>query len=142
VTKTYHQKRGCRKPTECSPTLFEFARVEGRTVIASFDGGQIISDAGALCARGSCSHCRPDPGALAGRVPSNGDLWISGPPGRPSGVRRRRATYQHQRITVAVASACPWRHEFALAHAYLRLSRHEPDSAQEKADTPHAADSW
>ena len=35
-------------PTECSPTLFEFARVEGRAVAASFDGGRITSDAGAL----------------------------------------------------------------------------------------------
>ena len=34
--------------TECSPGLFEFARVEGRTVVASFDGGRITSDAGAL----------------------------------------------------------------------------------------------
>jgi hypothetical protein len=35
-------------PTECSPSLFEFARVEGRAVMASFDGGRITSDAGAL----------------------------------------------------------------------------------------------
>ena len=35
-------------PTECSPTLFEFARVEGRAVVAGFDGGRITSDAGAL----------------------------------------------------------------------------------------------
>ena len=35
-------------PTECSPTLFEFARVEGRAVVASFEGGRITSDAGAL----------------------------------------------------------------------------------------------
>jgi hypothetical protein len=35
-------------PTECSPDLFEFARVEGRAVVASFDGGAITSDAGAL----------------------------------------------------------------------------------------------
>jgi DDE family transposase len=35
-------------PTECSPTLFEFARAEGRAVMASFDGGRITSDAGAL----------------------------------------------------------------------------------------------
>jgi hypothetical protein len=35
-------------PTECSPTLFNFAPVEGRTVVASFDGGAITSDAGAL----------------------------------------------------------------------------------------------
>lgn len=35
-------------PTECSAKLFDFARVAGRTVVASFDGGQITSDAGAL----------------------------------------------------------------------------------------------
>lgn len=35
-------------PTECSAELFEFARVEGRSVVAAFDGGKITSDAGAL----------------------------------------------------------------------------------------------
>src|SRR5579875_241715 len=35
-------------PTECSPSLLEFARVEGRAVVAAFDGGRISSDAGAL----------------------------------------------------------------------------------------------
>jgi hypothetical protein len=35
-------------PTECNPELFEFAPVEGRRVVASFDGGTITSDAGAL----------------------------------------------------------------------------------------------
>ncbi len=35
-------------PTECGPSLFEFARVEGRAVVASFDGGRLTSDAGAL----------------------------------------------------------------------------------------------
>ena len=35
-------------PTECSPALFEFARVQSRAVVASFDGGRITSDAGAL----------------------------------------------------------------------------------------------
>jgi Transposase DDE domain group 1 len=35
-------------PTECSADLFEFAPVEGRKVIAAFDGGPITSDAGAL----------------------------------------------------------------------------------------------
>ena len=35
-------------PTECSPDLFGFARVEGRAAVASFDGGAITSDAGAL----------------------------------------------------------------------------------------------
>src|SRR6476661_8989455 len=35
-------------PTECSPALFDFPPVEGRQVVASFDGGAITSDAGAL----------------------------------------------------------------------------------------------
>jgi hypothetical protein len=34
--------------TECSPTLFAFAPVEGRAVVAGFDGGAITSNAGAL----------------------------------------------------------------------------------------------
>jgi hypothetical protein len=34
--------------TECSATLFEFAPVEGRQVVAAFDGGAITSDGGAL----------------------------------------------------------------------------------------------
>jgi Transposase DDE domain group 1 len=35
-------------PTECNPVLFEFPAIEGRQVVASFDGGAITSDAGAL----------------------------------------------------------------------------------------------
>jgi hypothetical protein len=35
-------------PTECNPTLFEFAPVDGRAVVAWFDGGAITSDAGSL----------------------------------------------------------------------------------------------
>src|SRR5712691_10346855 len=35
-------------PTECSLDLFGFAPVEGREVVAAFDGGAISSDAGAL----------------------------------------------------------------------------------------------
>jgi hypothetical protein len=35
-------------PTECSADLFDFARVEGRAVVAGFDGGKVTSDAGAL----------------------------------------------------------------------------------------------
>src|SRR5260221_3765841 len=34
--------------TECSPDMFGFEAVEGRQVIAAFDGGAITSDAGAL----------------------------------------------------------------------------------------------
>jgi hypothetical protein len=35
-------------PTECSRDLFGFAPIEGRAVVAAFDGGAITSDAGAL----------------------------------------------------------------------------------------------
>ena len=35
-------------PTECSATLFEFPPLDGRQVVASFDGGAITTDAGAL----------------------------------------------------------------------------------------------
>ena len=35
-------------PTECSADRFEFAPVEGRRVVAGFDGGAITSDAGTL----------------------------------------------------------------------------------------------
>jgi hypothetical protein len=35
-------------PTDCSPTLFDFAPVEGCRVVANFDGGAITSDAGGL----------------------------------------------------------------------------------------------
>src|SRR5215467_13138851 len=34
--------------TECSADQFGFARVDGRAVVAGFDGGNITSDAGAL----------------------------------------------------------------------------------------------
>lgn len=34
--------------TECSPGLFGFGSVEGRRVVAAFDGGAVTSDAGAL----------------------------------------------------------------------------------------------
>jgi hypothetical protein len=34
--------------TECSADLFGFARVEGRAVVAVFNGGKMTSDAGAL----------------------------------------------------------------------------------------------
>ena len=38
-------------PTDCNPALFAFPPVEGRAVVASFDGGAITSDAGALLLR-------------------------------------------------------------------------------------------
>src|SRR5438132_1952085 len=38
-------------PTECSADLFGFTAVEGRAVVAAFDGGSITTDAGALLLR-------------------------------------------------------------------------------------------
>lgn len=35
-------------PTECNPGVFDFGSVEGRRVVAAFDGGRVTSDAGAL----------------------------------------------------------------------------------------------
>ena len=35
-------------PTECNPKPLAFAPAEGRAVVASFDGGAITSDVGAL----------------------------------------------------------------------------------------------
>jgi len=35
-------------PTECSAEQYAFARVDGRSVVAAFDGGTVTSDAGAL----------------------------------------------------------------------------------------------
>lgn len=35
-------------PTECTPDLFDLGRVEGRRMVAAFDGGRVNSDAGAL----------------------------------------------------------------------------------------------
>src|SRR3954467_6218108 len=35
-------------PTECNLALFDFPAAEGRAVVASFDGGAITSNAGAL----------------------------------------------------------------------------------------------
>jgi len=35
-------------PTDCTSNLLEFARVETRKVLATFDGGAITTDAGAL----------------------------------------------------------------------------------------------
>jgi hypothetical protein len=35
-------------PTQCNPEQFDFARADGRAVVASFAGGAITSNAGAL----------------------------------------------------------------------------------------------
>src|ERR1700730_15784811 len=48
ATTTSGDSRSAPMPTECSADLFGFAPVEGREVVAAFDGGAITSDAGAL----------------------------------------------------------------------------------------------
>src|SRR6202161_4716154 len=45
-------------PTDCNPALFEFPPVEGRPVVARFDGGAITSDAGALLLGKTDRSCR------------------------------------------------------------------------------------
>ena len=35
-------------PTECTPESFDFGTVEGRRIVAAFDGGTVTSDAGVL----------------------------------------------------------------------------------------------
>src|SRR5215813_8843816 len=40
--------RGAPMTIDCSTNLFDFTEVEGREVVAAFDGGAITSDAGAL----------------------------------------------------------------------------------------------
>jgi hypothetical protein len=85
-------------PTECSPALFAFAPVEGRAVVAGFDGGAITSDAGALLlgatdrsiglvrASSLASRC-PQPGAGRARDRHSG---------RPARLRHRaRLRGQH-----------------------------------------------
>src|SRR5580704_3256822 len=42
------RRQGSPMQTECSADLFGFAPVEGRKVVAAFDGGRMTSEAGAL----------------------------------------------------------------------------------------------
>jgi hypothetical protein len=44
--------------TECSADLFGFASVEGRKVVAAFDGGQMTTEAGALLLGATDKHIR------------------------------------------------------------------------------------
>ena len=46
LSQNFYRKPQCRQT--CNPALFAFPPVEGRAVVASFDGGAITSDAGAL----------------------------------------------------------------------------------------------
>jgi hypothetical protein len=48
LQRIFDDVRSAPMPTECNPELFGFAPVEGRQVVAAFDGGAITSEAGAL----------------------------------------------------------------------------------------------
>jgi hypothetical protein len=48
VTKTFRRFEGTPMTPDCSPNIFGFTAVEGREVVAAFDGGAMSSDAGAL----------------------------------------------------------------------------------------------
>jgi hypothetical protein len=48
LPRSFSNPQDAPMPTECKPALFEFLPVDGRQVVASFDGGAITSDAGAL----------------------------------------------------------------------------------------------
>src|SRR3974377_1096476 len=48
ATTTFGRFRSAPMTTDCSTNLFGFTDVEGREVVAGFDGGAITSDAGAL----------------------------------------------------------------------------------------------
>jgi hypothetical protein len=160
--------------TECSADLFGFARVEGRAVMAAFDGGAITSDAGALllgatdraiglvaarrlyeeiyCARGEMENrikeCQLDLFAdrtSAATMRTNQlRLWFASIAYvllcalRRIGLRHTQfaaatcgtirlkllklgalVRVSVRRIKFAMASACPYQAEFALAHARL-----------------------
>ena len=51
--------------TECSPTLFEFEAVDGKKIVAGFDGGTITSDSGVLL-RSDLRGARRQAGGQAG----------------------------------------------------------------------------
>src|SRR5262249_1937944 len=48
ATKTFRRFEGAPMTRDCSTNLFGFTEVEGREVVAAFDGGAITSDAGGL----------------------------------------------------------------------------------------------
>ena len=99
-------------PTECSAELFEFARVEGRSVVAAFDGGKITSDAGALLLGASLRRIALRHTQFAEATCGTIRLKLF-----KIGALMRVSV---RRIKIAMASACPYQNEFALAH--LRLT--------------------
>src|SRR5215475_13055873 len=59
ATKTFRRFEGAPMTTDCSTNLFGFTEVEGREVVAAFDGGAITSDAGALLLGAADRAIRP-----------------------------------------------------------------------------------
>ena len=52
-TTVFSNPTGAPMQTECNPAMMEFPEVDGRHVVAAFDGGAITSDAGALLLGGA-----------------------------------------------------------------------------------------
>ena len=87
-------------PTECSPDLFGFAPVEGREVVAAFDGGRDHLGCRGAAAGRDGSRDRDDGsvcGVLSRRAASGTDRARGGDPGRPAGVRDRARLRGSQR---------------------------------------------
>ena len=59
-------------PTDCSVPQFEFGVVEGRRVVAAFDGGMVTSDAGGT-AQGEADRGQPSGEARRPARPGSGD---------------------------------------------------------------------
>src|SRR5215216_6178771 len=89
-------------PTECSADLFEFSPVEGREVVAGFDGGAITSNAGALLV-GAADRAT----GLMGRFASCFE------------DRRRRDLIEHEAVTLAAQRV------FGIALGYEDLNDHD-----------------
>ena len=84
--------RSAPMTTECSTDLFGFASVEGREVVAGFDGGAITSDAGALllgAADRAIGLIRGLCGVLSRRAAPGPDRARGDDAGRPTGIRHR-----------------------------------------------------
>jgi hypothetical protein len=89
------EARGSPMQTECSADLFGFTPVEGRNVVAAFDGGRMTSEAAALLLGAADKQigliarftgCRL-PGRRSGRT-------HSGEPGRAAGIRDRAGAHR------------------------------------------------
>ena len=88
-------------PTECSADLFGFAPVEGREVVAAFDGGAITSDAGALLLGATDRAIR-----LTQRLP-------------PASTMRRQELIEHEVVTLVGQRV------FGIALGYEDLNDHD-----------------